>query len=216
MASTERQRREVEVTCGSCSTRSSPRSRRPRSRAWCRSSSASPSRCSSSRSASSLGNVFDLSSQEWLDFIASFASIVLTFLAGMEVDPGVHAPPARGVRRDRRRLVRRPLRRRLARRATSCSTGRSKASLIAGHRALDDVARGRLRRARRARPDRRRHRQAADERDLRHRPLHGARALGDLHQAERLVPGLPRRLGRADPRPAADRAAGSSGATATA
>ena len=33
------------------------------------------------------GNVFDLSSQQWLDFIASFASIVLTFLAGMEVDP---------------------------------------------------------------------------------------------------------------------------------
>jgi Kef-type K+ transport system membrane component KefB len=33
------------------------------------------------------GNVFDLESQEWLDFVASFASIVLTFLAGMEVDP---------------------------------------------------------------------------------------------------------------------------------
>jgi Kef-type K+ transport system membrane component KefB len=33
------------------------------------------------------GNVFGLHSQEWLDFIASFASIVLTFLAGMEVDP---------------------------------------------------------------------------------------------------------------------------------
>ena len=32
------------------------------------------------------GNVFDLQSQQWLDFIASFASIVLTFLAGMEVD----------------------------------------------------------------------------------------------------------------------------------
>jgi Kef-type K+ transport system membrane component KefB len=32
------------------------------------------------------GNVFDLQSQEWLDFIAAFASIVLTFLAGMEVD----------------------------------------------------------------------------------------------------------------------------------
>jgi Kef-type K+ transport system membrane component KefB len=32
------------------------------------------------------GNVFELQSQEWLDFIASFASIVLTFLAGMEVD----------------------------------------------------------------------------------------------------------------------------------
>jgi Kef-type K+ transport system membrane component KefB len=32
-------------------------------------------------------NLFDLHSQEWLDFIAAFASIVLTFLAGMEVDP---------------------------------------------------------------------------------------------------------------------------------
>jgi Kef-type K+ transport system membrane component KefB len=34
-----------------------------------------------------VGNVFDLHSQEWLDFIASFASIVLTFLAGLEVEP---------------------------------------------------------------------------------------------------------------------------------
>jgi Kef-type K+ transport system membrane component KefB len=34
-----------------------------------------------------VGNVFHLHSQEWLDFIASFASIVLTFLAGLEVDP---------------------------------------------------------------------------------------------------------------------------------
>ncbi len=34
-----------------------------------------------------LGNVFDLDTQQWLDFIAAFASIVLTFLAGMEVDP---------------------------------------------------------------------------------------------------------------------------------
>jgi Kef-type K+ transport system membrane component KefB len=33
------------------------------------------------------GNVFHLQTQEWLDFIAKFASIVLTFLAGMEVDP---------------------------------------------------------------------------------------------------------------------------------
>jgi Kef-type K+ transport system membrane component KefB len=33
------------------------------------------------------GNVFDLHTQDWLDFIAKFASIVLTFLAGMEVDP---------------------------------------------------------------------------------------------------------------------------------
>ena len=35
-----------------------------------------------------VGNVFGLRSQDWLDFVASFASIVLTFLAGMEVDPG--------------------------------------------------------------------------------------------------------------------------------
>jgi Kef-type K+ transport system membrane component KefB len=33
------------------------------------------------------GNAFHLHTQEWLDFIAKFASIVLTFLAGMEVDP---------------------------------------------------------------------------------------------------------------------------------
>jgi Kef-type K+ transport system membrane component KefB len=32
------------------------------------------------------GNVLDLQSQEWLDFVAAFASIGLTFLAGMEVD----------------------------------------------------------------------------------------------------------------------------------
>src|SRR5947207_342947 len=41
------------------------------------------------------GNAFDLHSQEWLDFIASFASIVLTFLAGMEVDPGYMRERAR-------------------------------------------------------------------------------------------------------------------------
>jgi Kef-type K+ transport system membrane component KefB len=35
-----------------------------------------------------VGNVFDLGTQDWLDFIAKFGSIVLTFLAGMEVDPG--------------------------------------------------------------------------------------------------------------------------------
>jgi Kef-type K+ transport system membrane component KefB len=34
-----------------------------------------------------VGNIFDLGSAEWLDFIAKFGSIVLTFLAGMEVDP---------------------------------------------------------------------------------------------------------------------------------
>ncbi|MGZ4348218.1 MAG: cation:proton antiporter [Gaiellaceae bacterium] len=33
------------------------------------------------------GNLFHLETQDWLDFIAQFGSIVLTFLAGMEVDP---------------------------------------------------------------------------------------------------------------------------------
>jgi len=34
-----------------------------------------------------VGNIFHLHTTEWLEFIAKFASIVLTFLAGMEVDP---------------------------------------------------------------------------------------------------------------------------------
>ena len=42
-----------------------------------------------------VGNVFDLTTQGWLDFIAKFASIVLTFLAGMEVDPGYMRDRAR-------------------------------------------------------------------------------------------------------------------------
>jgi Kef-type K+ transport system membrane component KefB len=33
------------------------------------------------------GNLFHLETQGWLDFLAKFGSIVLTFLAGMEVDP---------------------------------------------------------------------------------------------------------------------------------
>jgi Kef-type K+ transport system membrane component KefB len=41
------------------------------------------------------GSAFDLQSEEWLDFIASFASIVLTFLAGMEVDPAYCADASR-------------------------------------------------------------------------------------------------------------------------
>jgi Kef-type K+ transport system membrane component KefB len=33
------------------------------------------------------GNAFQIEAQDWLTFVAGFASIVLTFLAGMEVDP---------------------------------------------------------------------------------------------------------------------------------
>ena len=34
-----------------------------------------------------VGNIFDIGTTDWLDFVAKFGSIVLTFLAGMEVDP---------------------------------------------------------------------------------------------------------------------------------
>src|SRR5512140_3007926 len=35
------------------------------------------------------GNALGLASPSWMDFVASFAGIVLTFLAGAEVDPGL-------------------------------------------------------------------------------------------------------------------------------
>jgi Kef-type K+ transport system membrane component KefB len=35
------------------------------------------------------GNVFGIASPSWMDFLAAFAGIVLTFLAGAEVDPGL-------------------------------------------------------------------------------------------------------------------------------
>src|SRR2546428_9751808 len=35
------------------------------------------------------GNVFGVTTTPWIDFLASFAGIVLTFLAGAEVDPGL-------------------------------------------------------------------------------------------------------------------------------
>ena len=151
------------------------------------------------------GNAFDLQSQDWLTFIAAFASIVLTFLAGMEVDPAYM----------RRRLT--------------ASVGIGVVSFVGpfvvasavayllldwsgqgvadrGHGALDHFAGGCVRGARRAGADGHEHRQAAHERDVRDRPLHGGRALSHLHQAERLVPGLPRRLACADPCAPPDRA----------
>ena len=35
------------------------------------------------------GNVLGIDPPAWLDFLATFASVVLTFLAGAEVDPGL-------------------------------------------------------------------------------------------------------------------------------
>ena len=53
-----------------------------------------------------VGNVFNLDpNTDWLVFIATFASIVLTFLAGAEVDPDDFRERFGGVGRDRARLV---------------------------------------------------------------------------------------------------------------
>jgi hypothetical protein len=146
------------------------------------------------------GTLFHLETQEWLDFIAQFASIVLTFLAGMEVDPAY-------------------MRRRLG---ASLGIGivsfvgpfigasgvayllldwSTRASLIAGtalsttslavvyavlvERGITDTGIGKLLMS------------ATFVTDLcTHRP----RALGHLHQAEHLVPRLPECLTPADPR----------------
>ena len=105
--------------------------------------------------------------QAWLDFIASFASVVLTFLAGAEVDLD-------HLRERRRRVgiglvvVRRPVRRRVA---AAYVAARLDGAGVAdrGHRAVDDVARGRLRRPGRDRAQPTRRREAADERHVRDR-----------------------------------------------
>src|SRR5437763_7521556 len=150
------------------------------------------------------GNAFHLHTQDWFDFVAKFASIVPHVPRRDGSRSELHAAASRGVARDRRRLVRRPVRRRLARRVLRARLEHA-CFLDHGDRAVDDVARGGLRRARRARADGHRRGQAPHERDFRHRPLHGAGTLGDLHQAEPLVSGLPGRLAGVDPRPAASR-----------
>jgi Kef-type K+ transport system membrane component KefB len=42
------------------------------------------------------GNVLDIAPLRWLNFLAAFGSVVLTFLAGAEVDPGVLRAKAKG------------------------------------------------------------------------------------------------------------------------
>ena len=90
------------------------------------------------------GNVFHLHTQDWLDFIASFASIVLTFLAGMEVDPALHAAAAGASVGIGVVSFVGPFVVASAGRAMSCSTGRSSVP-DRRHRTLHDLARGRLR-----------------------------------------------------------------------
>ena len=152
------------------------------------------------------GNLFSLDpNTDWLVFIASFASIVLTFLAGAEVDPDDFRERFGASVWDRPGLVRRPVRRRRPGRLRGArldAQGRADRR----HRAVDDLAGRRLRGAGRDRAEHDPDRQADHERLLRHRHGDGDRPVGDLHQAQRLVSGLPGRLARADRRPAEDRA----------
>ena len=133
------------------------------------------------------GNLFHLNANEpWLVFVASFASIVLTFLAGAEVDPDdfrdrFAASIGIGVVSFGGPFV-------VAGAVAYGLLGWTlDASLIAGT-ALDHVPGRRLCRARRDRPEQHPRGQADHERLLRDRHGHRARAVGDLHQAERLVP----------------------------
>src|SRR5438034_10972725 len=59
-----------------------------------------------------VGNAFHLSVPEWLDFVGSFAGLVLTFLAGVEVDVPQLQARVEGLGLDRPRLLLRAVRRR--------------------------------------------------------------------------------------------------------
>ena len=138
-----------------------------------------------------IGNAFDVTTPDWLVFLAGFAGIVLTFLAGAEVD-------VQQFRREWRSsaaigsvsfaapfLV-----------ATAFVLG---TRLDAGgggnlrHRAVDDEPRGRLRGPRRDRPQPNRDRQADHGRDVRHRPRDRYDALDPVRDTERVGHPLPTR-----------------------
>ena len=145
-----------------------------------------------------LGNAFNLDpNASWLVFIAGFASVVLTFLAGAEVDPDdfrerFWASIAIGVVSFAGPFVVATL---IALGALGWTT---QASLIAGTAlsttSLAVVYAVLVESWSQQGP----RRQAHHERVLRDRYVHGDRALYDLHQADHLVSRLPRRLGGAD------------------
>jgi hypothetical protein len=75
-----------------------------------------------------------------------------------------------------------------------------------GYRSVHDLAGSGLRRPRRDGPEHHARGQAAHGSVFRHRPRDGDCLVRHLHHAERLVPGLHRRLYRLDPGPSEDRA----------
>ena len=121
------------------------------------------------------GNTIGLQLTEWVNFLAGFGAILLTFLAGSEIDPQV-VRDTRARAWDRRGRLLRPLSRGSPLRPLSCSAG-----LATGanrrHLALDDLGRRRLRGHGRDRLQQDRDRQDHPRRLLRQRLGHGL-ALG--------------------------------------
>ena len=152
-----------------------------------------------------VGNAFSHRRPDWLAFIGTFAGVVLTFLAGAEVD----VPQFRGSGGRRlsigARLVRRARSWWRGARRTGCAGWNQRQAEIGGlalsttslavvYAVLVETGLNRSR-----------DRQADHVRDLRHRHRHGDRPVGPLHHADDLDRPVRRRLGRADRRAPADR-----------
>ena len=152
-----------------------------------------------------VGNAFSIDIPSWLSFIGGFAGIVLTFLAGAEVD----VPQ---FRREWKASISIGL---VSFFAPFVAVG---AALLLrprlepppggdrGPRPLDDEPRRRVRGARRDRPQPRARRQADHVRDLRDRHRDGRRPDGPVRQPDDLDRSVRARLDCGDRRPAADRA----------
>ncbi|HVS27964.1 MAG TPA: cation:proton antiporter [Solirubrobacteraceae bacterium] len=161
-----------------------------------------------------VGNLFSLHSLPWLDFVASFASIVLTFLAGAEVDPDdfrerFGATMAIGVASFIGPflvawLVSYGLLGWTLKASLIAGTALSTTSLAVVYAVLVESGLNATTR-----------RQVAHGGVLCHRHGNGDRPVGDLRHAEYLVPGVLAGVGRLDCGAAENRPRGSSAATAT-
>ena len=121
------------------------------------------------------GNLVGLQITEWVNFLAGFGAILLTFLAGTEIDPRIVRKHFWSSMTHRRRRFLRALSRRARLRAF-----RHRLAVAAGadrrHRAVDDLGRRRLRGDDRDRLQQDRDRQDHSRRLLHQRPRHRAGA----------------------------------------
>ena len=121
------------------------------------------------------GNVIGLQITDWVNFLAGFGAILLTFLAGTEIDPRIVRKALLVEHDDRRRRLLRPL----SRRARLCPF-RHRLAVAAGadrrNFVVDDLGRGRLCGDDRDRLQPHRDRQDHSRRLLRQRSRHGAGA----------------------------------------